>query len=221
MGLTRRSLVVAGLAASGAAGLGAAIGRLTRNQATKALVVADGTGDDRLLEHPVENGDSVVLAYTHSVEKTPVEDRYVVDEDRLRMTGTWFQSHGAGLPADEPIERVDDGFLVERATSHERLHVAVGETAGHELVVGGDRHDLLALGAPSVVLSVESRNEHDSRLERPLRRVESPPEGRGGPAEGAPSGALDARGVSSGLGNHGISTASNGHEPSNRPGNRS
>jgi len=161
VGLTRRSLVVAGLAASGVAGLGAAIDRLGAGKPTGTLVVADAGSDDRLLEHPVEAGQSVVLAYTHSVEKTPVEDRYVVEGDRLRMTGTWFQSHGAGLPADEPIERVDGGFLVERSTTHERLHVAVGETAGHELVVGEERHDLVALGAASVVLFVEARGEEN------------------------------------------------------------
>ncbi|MFP8957886.1 DUF1850 domain-containing protein [Natrialbaceae archaeon A-CW3] len=127
----------------------------TQSEPARTLVVSDAETGDRLLEVDVDDGTEVSISYTHSVEKTPVEDVYVVDDDRLRMTKMVFQSHGAGLPSDETVERTDDGFVVERNTPFETLRVTPGEIAGHELVVGDERYDLVERSNGSVAVSVE------------------------------------------------------------------
>ncbi|WP_121744036.1 DUF1850 domain-containing protein [Natronorubrum halophilum] len=121
----------------------------------RTLVVTDADTGDRLLEVPVDEGDEVTLSYTHSVEKTPVQDIYAVDGAELRADRMVFHSHGAGLPSDEPIERTDDGFVVEGDGSYEELVVSPSPIAGHELVVDGERYDLVAQSEGSVVLSID------------------------------------------------------------------
>lgn len=141
----------------------------------KTLVVEDADSGDRLLETPVDDGIEVTLAYTHSVEKTPVEDVYVVDGTELRMDRMVFHSHGAGLPTDGPIEETDEGFVVYSNESYAELGVVPGSVAGHELVVGDERYDLVSLSDGPVVLSVAERPLSEQLLDSLLLADRSDP----------------------------------------------
>lgn len=146
--------VLAGLAAGAAVGLAHTGG--SDDPADLAVVVTDGEGET-LLAVPVEPGDSVVLAYTHSVEKTPVRDVYEVRESGLVLTRTEFQSYGAGLPSTADVTLENGTFVHEvPATDPGPLAVSPGEVAGHELVVGDERIDLVdRADGETVVLAVE------------------------------------------------------------------
>ncbi|MFP9192282.1 DUF1850 domain-containing protein [Natronosalvus vescus] len=148
----RRTLVVALLVLVVAS---VALVSSAQSEPTRTLVVSDAESGEQLLAVEVDDGTEVTLSYTHSVEKTQVDDVYVVDDDRLRMTRMVFQSHGAGLPSDETVERTDDGFVVERNTTFETLRVTPGAIAGHELIVGGDRFDLVDRSNGPVVIAVD------------------------------------------------------------------
>ena len=127
--------------------------------ANATLVVADADSDDRLLEVPAEEGEEVVLAYTHSVEKTDVEDVYVVEGGELRMDRMVFSSYGAGLPSEAPVERTEDGFVVSVDRTFEEVHVTTGSIAGHELFVGDEEYDLVdRSNGSTVVLFVEDHS---------------------------------------------------------------
>ncbi|WP_255191196.1 DUF1850 domain-containing protein [Natronobeatus ordinarius] len=145
----RRRTIVAALASLP---LGAGAVAVARSS-DRTLVVADADSGDRLLEQPVDDGETVVLAYTHSVEKTPVRDVYEVDDDALRMVRMEFSSFGAGLPTDD-VERTDEGFVVHRDDRYEQLSVAPRTIAGHELVVGETRYDLVAIADDRVTISI-------------------------------------------------------------------
>ncbi|WP_458186520.1 DUF1850 domain-containing protein [Haladaptatus sp. NG-WS-4] len=122
------------------------------------LVVADGDTGEPILVLPVENGTRVTLAYTHSVEKTPVRDVYAVDGDELEMVEMRFQSYGAGLPARANVSRENGWFVFDPEGSYTTISVTPGDVAGHELVVGDRRYDLVALsGGESVELFVTRR----------------------------------------------------------------
>ncbi|AEH35815.1 DUF1850 domain-containing protein [Halopiger xanaduensis] len=168
MNVTRRHVVVVLLVL---AVLGASAIAVATATDEKTLVVADADTGERLLEAPVDDGTEVTLAYTHSVEKTPVEDIYVVDGTELRMDRMVFYSHGAGLPTNEPIEETEDGFVVYPNASYAELNVVPGSVAGHELVVGDERYDLVARSDGPVVLSVDERDLSD-RLSDPLAAVD-------------------------------------------------
>lgn len=60
----------------------------------------DASGDPFRLPMPL--GRSFVTSYIHSVQKTPVEDEYLVQGQRLWQWEERFVSHNAGLPVDVP-----------------------------------------------------------------------------------------------------------------------
>ena len=125
----------------------------------QVLVVEDDAGET-LLSVPVEENTTVTLAYTHSVEKTPVRDVYAVRDGGLVMTRTEFRSFGAGLPSTVDVERGDDGSFVYHPSNRrtEELVVATSPIADHDLVVDGRRYDLVALAeGGSVRLRVTTR----------------------------------------------------------------
>ncbi|KDE58909.2 hypothetical protein EL22_01395 [Halostagnicola sp. A56] len=124
---------------------------------SKTLVVTDAHTEEVILETPVEDGENVTLAYTHSVEKTAIQDIYVVDDFELRTDRMVFHSHGAGLPADADIKVTEEGFVVSPNRSYETLPVVPGSIAGHELVVDGERYDLVERSDGPVRITVEDR----------------------------------------------------------------
>jgi hypothetical protein len=127
--------------------------------AGSALVVADASSGEQLLATPVSNGTPVVLSYTHSVEKTPVHDVYVVRNDSLVMTRMEFQSYGWGLPARANVSRENGSFTFDPQGSYEELYVKPGRTADHRLRVGNRSYDLVALSdAEGVRLHITERS---------------------------------------------------------------
>lgn len=112
----------------------------------RTLVVASD-GGKVLLTEPVTDDTTVRLEYTHSVEKTPVADVYTVDGTTLRMSHMEFDSYGAGLPANAPVDRAADGkgYVYELDRTYDRLAVSPGERAGHQLVIDDTRYDLVEL----------------------------------------------------------------------------
>jgi len=150
----RRGIVAVVFALVGALVAGAVVAELGSGT---ALIVEDAGGGE-LVSEGVEDGTVVSLEYTHSVEKTQVRDVYVVEDGRLVLERTVFESYGAGLPSEAEVERSDDGGFVFRpdGRSTDELVVSTGRVAGHELVVGGERHDLTNLSeAGTVRLRVE------------------------------------------------------------------
>lgn len=132
--------------------------------ADATFVVADADSGEQLLTAPVDEGTEVALAYTHSVEKTPVRDVYVVDGTDLHMVRMEFHSYGAGLPAGADVERTDDGLVASFDRTYDRLYVSPGSIANHTLIVGDDRYDLVELSdGDDVVFSVTERSASDAR----------------------------------------------------------
>ena len=124
----------------------------------RALVVRDADTGERLLTEPVDDGTAVTVEYTHSVEKTPVVDAYEVRGTELDNVRMEFASYGAGLPANQDVERANGSFVFDPDRSYEELVVNPGPVANHDLVVGDERYDLVALSDDSaVVFTVERR----------------------------------------------------------------
>lgn len=162
----RRVAVLALLAVVLSAGLAAAV------PAERVLVVADAETGERLLVRPVAENATITLAYVHSVEKTPVRDVYAVRGTALENTRMRFQSYGWGLPARADVRQVDGWFVFDPAGTYDDIYVTPGRIAGHELRVGDETHDLVALSsARTVHVSVERRSAlaaalHDGPVER-------------------------------------------------------
>jgi hypothetical protein len=130
------SLVLIGALGLAAGGVG---------PAGQVLTVTDVETGERLLAVPVEDGTVVALDYTHSVERTPVHDHYVVRDGTLVMTRMTFESYGWGLPAGADVELVNGTFVAEPNRTFTAVTVAPGRLAGHRLTVGDQTIDLVAL----------------------------------------------------------------------------
>ncbi|RDI71883.1 DUF1850 domain-containing protein [Halopelagius longus] len=129
------------------------------------LVVSDAETGEDLLTVPVSEGTTVAIEYTHSVEKTQVIDEYTVRGDELEMTRMVFHSFGAGLPARADVRHVNGSYVFDPPGSYEEFYVKPGHVAGHELRVGDETYDLVALSdARSVRLSIEQRSLLDRAL---------------------------------------------------------
>jgi len=111
----------------------------------RTLVVEDTETGETYLTSPVSNGTVVALEYTHSVEKTSVYDEYTVRGDRLVMTRMEFESYGWGLPARENVTQENGTFVFDPEGEYARITVTPGPVAGHDLLVGGVRHDLVGM----------------------------------------------------------------------------
>lgn len=68
-----------------------------------------------ILRERVNPGEEFLFRYTHSVEKTPVEGIFAIEEGGgLRIVETRFPSHGAGLPLSAEREPFQEGWFVYR-----------------------------------------------------------------------------------------------------------
>lgn len=113
--------------------------------ADRVLVVADAETGERYLTTTVDDGTRVALEYTHSVEQSRVYEEYAVRGDRLEQTRMAFKSYGWGLPSGANVTLENGTYVYDPPGSLERLTVAPGRIAGHELHVGDHRFDLVGL----------------------------------------------------------------------------
>lgn len=123
------------------------------------VLVVTTDGGEELYSASVAEGDAVVLEYTHSVENSTVRDGYVVHEDGLAFAWMEFSSFGAGLPSEADVERTDDGLFRHEVPGNEpgQVRISTGEIAGHELIVDGERVDLVGLAdGGNVVLQIQT-----------------------------------------------------------------
>lgn len=124
----------------------------------RVLAVEDVDTGETYLTVPVEDGATVALEYTHSVEKTRVYDEYTVRGDVLELTRMEFESYGWGLPSRANVTEDNGTFVYDPPGETTRLSVAPGRIAGHRLHVDGETYDLVALtDAESVDLHVTRR----------------------------------------------------------------
>lgn len=123
----------------------------------QTLVVA--TSGSELLSTPVDEGSTVVIEYTHSVERTLVRDIYTVENGVLVMTRMEFSSFGAGLPAQAEVTVENGRYVYEPpATRYDPLRITTGSIADHDMVVDGQRYDLAAMAEQNTVeLRIQER----------------------------------------------------------------
>ncbi|WP_017343880.1 DUF1850 domain-containing protein [Halorubrum sp. T3] len=131
----------------------------------QVLVVEDIDTGEHYITQPVDNGSTVALEYTHSVEKTPVYDEYRVEGDSLVNTRMEFQSYGWGLPSGVNVTNVNGTFVYDPPgpiMTLETLSVSPGRIANHSLIVEDQQYDLVAeTNATDVRIRVEHRTLTD------------------------------------------------------------
>ena len=77
------------------------------------LEIHNGKTGTLLSSHPVCSGDTIRFSWIHSVELTPWEEYYEIEEDgSLLLKMTRFQSYGAGVPEYAGTFRKEKEWMV-------------------------------------------------------------------------------------------------------------
>lgn len=111
---------------------------LTSCASPPELVVADAESGTDFFHVNVDEVDALSLAWIHSIEKTPWEERYRVADDHLVLTDVYLKSFGAGAPTDlEGITRNEDGMVHTSSIDREipRLQWVHSHETSHTLTI--------------------------------------------------------------------------------------
>ena len=116
-----------------------------------ACVVVASSDGASLARIGVDDRDPAFrIAYVHSVTRTPVEERYRVDGDRIVETEIRFVEHGPGLPtapdAGGTFERRDGQFVVRGDRRLDTIVMRVHADQQPTLTAGTERIDLARWG---------------------------------------------------------------------------
>jgi hypothetical protein len=143
---------------AGAAGLAAAALLLFLPSRGALEVVLTKTGQEMLCAE-MDEGEEVVLSFTHSANRRPVFDTLRVDGNQLVIVKSRFDSFGAGMPETSTSEGTlhlsSDGWLewtVNRPVPEVSLFV--GRVANHVLHVRGREIALADLAEPGTSVTL-------------------------------------------------------------------
>lgn len=135
----------------------------------KLFLIVDYKTDKILYYSSVKPGDKFSITYIHSVNKSPVEDKFLIDRDYgILLLKTVFKSFGAGIPSNP-----DDGgkftFYKDRIEVEYngrkigKLLMFVGIIADHHFLMNGKdiRLNELSLPQRSVLFQVKKLTVFD------------------------------------------------------------
>lgn len=118
----------------------------------RVLLAEDYKTADYIKSWRVRDGEDFQILYTHSVELTPVTEKYRVKGEKIVLTDAFFHSLGAGLPATTPYEfrLKDDGFeIYDINKEFEDFTYRTGAVrANHKLIFEDREYDFLDFSQP-------------------------------------------------------------------------
>lgn len=109
---------------------------------------------------PISNGETFTLRFTHSVERTEVDEVFRAEGDSILVDSSIYRSFGAGLPDQPPPGAkmtLKDGKLI---ISHidQRLpfiDVRIGQViANHQLIYRGKSYPLKEIAPPGSAVRI-------------------------------------------------------------------
>jgi hypothetical protein len=105
------------------------------------------------------SGDTFCLSYTHSVQKTPVRENFVVNSNgELKLVSTEYKSFGVGLPflaSDGTFTMKQDRFVLEDINRiFPTVRLRVGPEAKLVLEYAGETIPLYAMLAPGSFVQI-------------------------------------------------------------------
>ncbi len=111
---------------------------------------------------PVSEGDTFSLKYTHSVQKTPVAENFViVGADELVLDSTVYQTYGVGLPflpGEGRFERQGDNFVLTHfGRRFNKVSLHADPIAKHVLEINGRVIPLYALHAGGAFVAIRAK----------------------------------------------------------------
>lgn len=126
------------------------------------LVVEDK--DHRLLQRwDIRPGSEFLITYTHSVNKSPVDEYFQIRDDySMVLAKTAFRSFGVGIPSElaagEELRSFPDRMeIVNINRVIPQIVLAVGTIANHQITVGGHRMKMTDFARPQQTVRIYTR----------------------------------------------------------------
>jgi hypothetical protein len=125
------------------------------------LAIASNPDGERLAAVVLPQDDpSFVVTYLHSVTRTPVEERYRVDDETIVETGIRFEEHGPGLPTEPDAgaqwTRRDGHYVVTVNRRFPRVVMRIDGSTHPTLAASARIVDLAQWGNRALVLEALS-----------------------------------------------------------------
>lgn len=144
-----------------AVAVGAALACAAHGAAPPCVVVGAAPEGGVLGAYPLDAGEpAFALRYTHSVTRTPVEERYRVDGEAIVQTQLRFVEHGPGLPthadAGGTWTREDGQFVLRLARPLGSIAARVDPAQSPTLVAGAGVVDLAQWGRRPIHLYAQA-----------------------------------------------------------------
>jgi len=110
------------------------------------LQIIDYKTKQIIWEENIDNGDQFNIKYQHSVARTPVIEFFEIKDGKILLTGTEYQSYGAGLPTsksqgDYILE--NDRFIIKNIDQFlPEILLRVSDYAEHEFIFKQENYKL-------------------------------------------------------------------------------
>lgn len=108
---------------------------------------------------PIIYDRNFTIEYIHSVQKTPVQENFVVTGSKLRLDSTTYQSLGAGLPfsVEEGTLVVEDGKFILKDLNRIFPEIQLGliPLARQSLIYRGKRYPLEDYFPPAALVRLQ------------------------------------------------------------------
>ena len=118
----------------------------------KVLLAEDYKTEAYIKSWRVRDDESFQILYTHSVQLTPVTEKYRVKGEKIILTDAFFHSLGAGLPATTPYKfrLKDDGFEIYDINQEfeDFIYRTGAVRANHKLIFEDKEYDFLDFSKP-------------------------------------------------------------------------
>lgn len=124
------------------------------------LQLIDYRTDKIIWEEKVETGDNFAIKYLHSVARTPVIEFFEIKDGKILLTGTEYQSYGAGLPTSaERGEYLveDDKFIIKDINQFlPEIMLRVSDYAEHEFIFNQENYKLYKTLKTETLLQIKT-----------------------------------------------------------------
>lgn len=129
----------------------------------RGLVIVNKKTGDILYCTKVKPGDTYTITYTHSINKSPVDDVFEIQQDySIMLKKTVFRAFGVGIPSetvgDQVMNIFDDRIEIDNINMPVKEHlVFVGLIADHRFTVHNQQIHLNKLIEPQQTVQFEVR----------------------------------------------------------------
>src|SRR6056297_4039929 len=124
------------------------------------LQIINYQSDKIIWEQKVKDGDDFSIKYLHSVAKTPVIEFFEIKDGKILLTGTEYQSYGAGLPtSDEQGDYIvdNDKFIIKNIDQKlPEIMLRVSDYAQHKFIYNDKTYKLYESVKTETLLQIKT-----------------------------------------------------------------